>query len=154
MTAITGHLVSPEHNRVVSNEIQGLTSSEAADKLRQFGQNLVPRPKAKSLWRRLASQMVHFFALMLWVAGVLAIVAGMSQLGVAIFVVIVINGLFAFVQEYRAERATERLRDLLPRKTSALRDGNRKTIPVEQLVPGDIVFLSAGDRVSADLVLL
>lgn len=59
--------------------------------------------------------MVHFFALMLWVAGGRAILAGMPQLGFAIFVVIVLNGVFAFVQEYRAERAGETLRELLPR---------------------------------------
>ena len=59
--------------------------------------------------------MVHFFALLFWVAGALAFVAGLPQLGVAVFVVIVLNGVFAFVQEQRAEHAAERLRDLLPR---------------------------------------
>jgi magnesium-transporting ATPase (P-type) len=71
--------------------------------------------------------MVHFFALMLWVAGVLAFVAGLPELGVAIFVVVVVNGLFAFAQEFRAERAAERLRDLLPRRATVVRDGR----PVE-----------------------
>jgi magnesium-transporting ATPase (P-type) len=54
-------------------------------------------------------QLVHFFAVMLWIAGGLAILAGMPQLGLAIFIVILLNGVFAFVQEYRAERAAERL---------------------------------------------
>jgi magnesium-transporting ATPase (P-type) len=60
---------------------------------------------------------------MLWVAGALAILAGMPQLGLAIFVVILLNGLFAFSQEYRAEKASERLRDLLPRRATVVREG-------------------------------
>lgn len=65
-------------------------------------------------WRKLVGQLTHFFALMLWVAGALAFVAGMPQLGVAIFVVILVNGVFAFVQEQRAEQAAQHLSDLLP----------------------------------------
>ena len=76
--------------------------------------------------------MVHFFALMLWVAGVLAFIAGLPQLGVAIFVVIVVNGVFAFVQETRAERAAERLRDLLPRRVMVIRSGVRHEIDVDR----------------------
>ena len=66
---------------------------------------MLPSVAHASLLRRFLGELVHFFALMLWVAGVLAFVAGMPQLGVAIFVVIVVNGLFAFLQEERAERA-------------------------------------------------
>lgn len=103
---------------------------------------------------RFGNQLVHFFALMLWVAGVLAIVAGMLQLGIAIFAVIVINALFSFIQEHRAERATERLRDLLPHKANVLRDGTKQEISAEELVPGDLALLSPGDRISADLSLV
>jgi calcium-translocating P-type ATPase len=95
--------------------------------------------------------MVHFFALMLWAAGVLAFVAGLPQLGGAIFVVVVLNGLFSFVQEYRAERATERLRDLLPRRATVVRDGRPRTVDASELVLGDTVLLAAGDRISADI---
>jgi magnesium-transporting ATPase (P-type) len=98
--------------------------------------------------------LVHFFAILLWVAGVLAFVARMPELGVAIFVVVVINGLFAFAQEYRAERAAERLRDLLPRKATVLRDGRAVEVDADELVVGDAVLLSSGDRISADLRVL
>jgi len=142
------------NNYQMPDTAQGLTSAEAAANLTPFGRNLIPRAKPTPAWMHLGSQLVHFFAVMLWVAGVLAIVAGMLQLGIAIFVVIIINGLFSFIQEYRAERATERLRDLLPHKTTVLRDGNRQEIPAEELVPGDLVLLSSGDRISADLMLM
>jgi magnesium-transporting ATPase (P-type) len=98
--------------------------------------------------------MVHFFAILLWMAGGLAFVARMPALGVAIFVVVVINGLFAFAQEYRAERAAERLRDLLPRRATVLRDGRPVEVEASELVVGDIVLLSSGDRISADLRVL
>jgi P-type E1-E2 ATPase len=98
--------------------------------------------------------MVHFFALMLWVAGGLAILAGMPQLGIAIFVVVVLNGIFAFLQEYRAERTSERLRDLLPRRATVVRDGVPVEIDASGMVVGDIVLLRAGERISADMRLL
>ena len=98
--------------------------------------------------------MVHFFALMLWVAGVLAFVAGMPQLGVAIFVVVVINGVFAFVQEERAEKAAERLADLMPVRVTVRREGQVLVIAADEVVVGDLVLLGPGDRVAADLSVL
>jgi calcium-translocating P-type ATPase len=100
----------------------------------------------------LLAQMIHFFAVMLWIAGVLAFVAGMPQLGVAIFVIVAVNGLFAFAQEQRAERASERLRDLLPVRVVALRDGHPHEIDAADVVVDDVILLSAGDRVVADVV--
>jgi magnesium-transporting ATPase (P-type) len=90
----------------------GLTSDEAAIRLAQDGPNRLPSPRRPSLARHLLEQLVHFFAVMLWVEGVLAFVAGSPELGVAIFVVIVVNATFAFVQENRADRAADRLHAL------------------------------------------
>ena len=129
----------------------GLTSAEAAARLAADGPNQLPPPPRVSPFRQLVAQLFHFFALLLWVAGLLAVVGGMPQLGLAIFVVILVNGLFAFVQEYRAERAAERLRDLLPRRAHVIRDGLLAEIDAEDLVRGDVVLLEAGDRISADL---
>jgi calcium-translocating P-type ATPase len=75
----------------------------------------------------------------------------MPPLSLAIVVVILVNGTFAFAQEHRAERAAERLRDLLPRRVTVRRDGHRLEIDAVTLVPGDVVLLTAGDRISADL---
>jgi magnesium-transporting ATPase (P-type) len=130
---------------------RGLTATEAAARLTRDGPNVLPSPRPPSPWRHLAAQMVHFFALMLWAAGVLAFIAGLPELGVAIFIVVIVNGLFAFAQEFRAERAAERLRDLLPRRARVLRDGLPREIDASELVVGDVVLLGAGDRISADL---
>ncbi len=130
----------------------GLSTAAAAERLAADGANELPAAPSQSPWLGLAAQMTHFFARLLWVAGILAIVAGMPELGVAIFVVIVINGVFAFAQEFRAELAARRLADLLPRRVSVVRDGLVREISARDLVVGDVVRLSAGDRISADLV--
>ncbi len=131
----------------------GLTSVEAARRLGVDGPNRLPTPAAPHIFRKLVGQFTHFFALMLWVAGGLAVIAGMAQLGVAICIVILINGVFAFVQEQRAERAAERLQDLLPADVVVRRDGQPQMIDVAEVVVGDVVVLSPGDRVPADLTL-
>ncbi|HEU5084406.1 MAG TPA: cation-transporting P-type ATPase [Acidimicrobiales bacterium] len=128
----------------------GLSSAEAAERLARDGPNLLPPPRRRTLVRRLADQLVHFFALMLWVAGVLALVAGLPQLGIAIFIVVVLNAAFAFVQEQRADRAADRLRALLPMQVAVRRDGRRMHVEASDVVRGDRLLLEAGDRVPAD----
>ncbi len=134
-----------------STGLVGLTAAEADRRLAADGPNELPGVRRTPPWRTLAAQFVHFFAVMLWVAAGLAVLAGMPELGLAIVVVVVVNGVFAFVQEHRAERAAERLRNLLPAEVTVVRDGIVRPVPAEQVVVGDTVVLSAGDRVVADL---
>jgi magnesium-transporting ATPase (P-type) len=122
--------------------------------LARDGLNVLPVAPGTPAWRQLVGEFFHFFALMLWVAAALAFVAGLPQLGVAIIVVILVNGLFAFAQQHRAEHAAERLRDLLPRRATVRRDGRPVEIDAAELVVGDLVLLEPGDRVSADLRVL
>jgi calcium-translocating P-type ATPase len=132
----------------------GLTTSEALRLLHEHGPNTLPQPRRQGQMRKLAAQFTHFFARMLWAAGVLAIIAGMAQLGVAIFVVVVVNGVFAWAQEARAEHAAERLRELVPRRATVMRDGEPKQIDAADIVVGDRLRLEAGDRVPADSTLV
>ena len=129
----------------------GLTSTEAARRLDEIGPNTLPEATGTPVWRRLFDQLTHFFAAMLWVAGALAIVGGLPELGVAIFVVIVVNALFAFAQEYRADQAAQQLRNLLPRQAMVIRDGERIEISADDVVPDDLVALIDGDRICADM---
>ncbi|MGY1734971.1 cation-translocating P-type ATPase [Geodermatophilus sp. SYSU D00684] len=131
----------------------GLSTGEAARR-RPPGGNRLPVERPPSPVRLLVGQMVHFFALLLWGAAVLALVGGMPQLAVAIVVVVVLNGVFAFVQEYRADRAAEALRDLVPHRVTVVRDGRRQEVDAVDLVVGDLVLQEAGDRVAADLRLV
>jgi magnesium-transporting ATPase (P-type) len=129
----------------------GLSSSQAARRLQEDGPNVLPSPKGPSWIRALVAQLSHFFALMLWVAAGLALLAGMPQLAGAIAVVVVVNGVFAFVQEFRADQAGKRLRDLLPVQVTVVRDNHRQVVAASTLVRGDLIALEAGDRVCADL---
>jgi len=131
--------------------ISGLSSAEAALRLERTGPNRLPEVRAVPGWRRLLAELTHFFAVMLWVAAVLAFVAGMPQLGVAIVVVIVVNGVFAYIQQERAQHAAAKLRELLPAMVSVRRDHRIVKVHTTELVPGDAVVLVAGERVPADL---
>ncbi len=135
----------------------GLATAEAERRLAEFGPNEVERARREPGWHRLGKEFVHFFALILWVAAALAFVVGwkdpgggMAGMGWAILGVILINGLFSFWQEARAERAIQALERLLPDRIKVLRDGAVAVLPARLLVPGDVVLLEAGDRVPAD----
>ena len=132
-------------------ERRGLTAAEVARRLAEDGPNTLPVPRSKPFWWKLGAELVHFFALLFWVAAALSFAVGMPQLGIAIVVVVLLNAGFAFVQEERAERAAARLRDLLPREVTVVRDGVTSTIRADGLVVGDEVVLAEGDRISADL---
>ena len=139
----------------------GLASAEAARRLREYGENRLAELDGEPEWRRLAREFTHFFALILWVAAALAFFAesrstgeGMWQLGAAIIAVILINGAFSYWQEFRAEKAIDALRRLLPQVVKVMRDGQLTTVSGEQLVPGDVILLEAGDNVPADCRLI
>ena len=139
----------------------GLSSQEAATRRLEFGPNRIEQLPRVSPLVRLAAQFTHFFAGLLWLAAFLAFVLevqapgqGMAALGLAILFVILINGVFAFWQEHRAEKTMAALQRLLPHQVKTLRDGVMVVIPSEELVPGDVIFLSAGDDVPADCRLL
>lgn len=137
-----------------SSDASGLSSASAAERLQRDGYNELPRARGRSGWRHFASQLTHFFALLLWAAAGLAIVAGMLELGVAIALVVLVNGVFAFVQEHRAERAAQSLKALLPHRAVARRDGQSVELAAQELVCDDVVQLTAGDRVPADVVVV
>ncbi len=135
----------------------GLSGAEAARRLAEFGPNHLEEVGKESLLVSFTREFTHFFAIILWIGAALAFIAelygpgqGMGRLGIAIVCVIIINGIFSFWQEYKAERAVAALRQLLPQKVRALRDGLIEQILATELVPGDIVLLEEGDNVPAD----
>jgi len=139
----------------------GLDGAEARRRLEEFGPNRIAEVKGRPLWQRFLREFTHFFALILWAAAAIAFFAGsrspgegMVQLGFAILAVIVVNGVFSFSQEYRAERAIAALRRLLPPQSKVMRDGQLQQLPADTLVPGDVIALEEGDNVPADCRLL
>lgn len=139
----------------------GLSAMEAQRRMQEFGPNCLQEIRAKPQWRYFLGEFTHFFALILWIAAALAIFAesrnpdeGMWQLAIAIMAVILINGCFSFWQEYRAEQAIASLRKLLPQYVKVMREGRLYALPVDRLVPGDIVLLAEGDNIPADCRLI
>jgi calcium-translocating P-type ATPase len=128
----------------------GLSDREAARRLQAVGPNELVRRGGRTWPRELIRQVVHPLALLLWLAAVMAAVSGMVALAVAIVVVIAVNAGFAFVQERHAERAVEALAAYLPATSRVLREGVAKQVDARDLVPGDVIIVAEGDRVSAD----
>ncbi len=133
---------------------EGLDSDEIKLRQHTFGKNVITEKKGKSPVLVFLASMSSMMAILLWIGGVVAIIAEMPQLGIAIFLVNIINGVFSFWQEFRASKATEALKKMLPSYARVLRDGYEQQILAEDLVPGDIMLVSEGDKISADARLL
>jgi Ca2+-transporting ATPase len=132
----------------------GLTSLEAKDRQAVFGFNKIREIKGKPLLVKLLNNFTHMMAIMLWIAGIGAIFAKMPELAFAVWAVNIINGFFSFFQEYRAEKATEALKKILPLSSRVMRDGEEKMILAEEIVPGDVIFFQEGDSIPADCRLI
>jgi len=133
---------------------QGLTQVQAEEKQKEQGKNVIDEKKKESSIIVLLSNFTHLMAILLWGAGAIAIAAGMPQLGIAVWLVNVINGLFSFWQEHRAGKATDALRNMLPSYSRVIRNGEERKILSEDLVIGDIMLLEEGDKISADARLI
>lgn len=140
--------------RDLRSQPEGLRSREAARRLVAYGPNELVRRGGAHWPAQLARQFTHPLALLLFLAAALAFAAGTPVLGLAVLAVIVLNALFAFVQERQAERAVEALRGYLPPQAAVRRDGKRLFVPVAELVPGDVLLVEEGERVPADARLL
>ncbi len=147
----------PEALKSLHTRISGLTASEVEKRLLEFGQNQINEVAKSHFILRFTGQFTHFFAAILWVGAMLAFFSewrapgqGMATLGFAIVGVIVINGTFSFWQEYRAERAMEEIRNLIPNQVRVIRSSLNQSIRAAEVVPGDIILLEQGDRVPAD----
>ena len=132
----------------------GLSEREALRRLAAHGPNELRRRRGRRWPRQLTRQVTHPLALLLWIAAALALAVVSAVLAAAIVAVIVLNALFAVAQERQAEKAVEALGRYLPAHATVVRDGRRRQVEARELVPGDLLVLEAGDRVSADARLL
>ena len=132
----------------------GLTSYEAKTRLEEFGANQIKRKRKdgpfKLAWRQINNPLI-------WVligSSTLATLIGKITDGLVVLSVVIINTVIGFIQEFKAGNAIEALGGMVPDNATVLRDGTNKTIPVSEIVPGDIVRLEAGDRIPADMRLI
>jgi magnesium-transporting ATPase (P-type) len=136
--------------KLLDSAPEGLSTAEAARRLDAFGRNLLKEVKGKPLYIKLLANFTHLMAILLWVSGIVAFIARMPQLGIAVWMVNIINGAFSFWQEFRAEKATEALKKILPTTSRVMRNGEEILTPAEELIPGDVIFLMEGDSIPAD----
>ncbi|MDP2100279.1 MAG: cation-transporting P-type ATPase [Gallionella sp.] len=136
------------------DENQGLTDGEIVRRCALYGSNRLPESKPRSVFMRF---IVQFHNLLLYVligtASITAILGHWTDTGV-ILAVVLLNAVFGFIQEGKAEHALRAIRQMLSAQAMVQRDGRRITVPAEELVPGDIVLLQPGDKVPADMRLL
>ena len=149
-TAPVEALPAAEVFRVLDSGPDGLNSREAAARLARFGPNTIAVARNTSLPLKFLANFTHLMAMLLWIAGFVAIFARMPQLAVSIWAVNVINGAFSFWQEFKAEKATEAMRRMLDEKASVVRGGEVLLVDAATLVPGDVLLLAEGCRVCAD----
>ncbi|MGR8979035.1 MAG: cation-translocating P-type ATPase [Gammaproteobacteria bacterium] len=155
------HLSPDEALNSLKSGHDGLTEAESLRRLSEYGPNRIEKIAKESFGWVFIKEFTHFFALILWLAAGLAFFAdyqqpggGMDTLGFAILGVIVINGMFSFWQQFRAERAVAALEKLLPPYVKAMREGKVSLILAADLAPGDVILLQEGDNVPADCRLL
>lgn len=133
---------------------QGLTSEEVAKRLAYYGENQLREGRRPGFWQLLWEQLNSFVVLLLLAAALVSALLGDTIEAAAIMAIVVLNAALGIVQERRAEEALAALKKLAAPEAHVLRDGHRQTIPARELVPGDIVFLEAGNYVPADIRLL
>ena len=132
----------------------GLTSEQAQARLKEYGRNELARVRQTPAVVILLRQFTGLLVVILIIAAVIAGALGEAIDAIAISLVVVLNGLLGFVQEWRAETALVALRNMLATTARVLRDGIEKMIDTRDIVPGDLVLLAAGDKVPADMSIL
>jgi len=130
---------------------EGISSAEATSRLEHYGPNRLRPPQKKSALTRLLLQFHNVLIYVLLAAGFVTALLGHWVDSGVIIGVVVINALIGFIQEGKAEKALEAIRNMLSQQAVVKRDGRIVTLPAEELVPGDVVLLQSGDKVPADL---
>jgi Mg2+-importing ATPase len=140
--------------RILKTSESGLTSKEAQSRLRIYGPNALKAKKQLNAYKLFLSQFKSPIILLLIIATLLSLFLGDWVDAVIIFSIILISGVLGFWQEYSASNAINKLLSIVQIKAEVLRDGVKIEIPVEEIVPGDIVILNAGDIVPADGIVI
>lgn len=130
---------------------KGLDPSEVSKRQEKFGKNEIPGGKSRSVWVRLLMQFHNVLIYVLMAAAIITAFLGHWIDTWVIVAVIVVNAVIGFIQEGKAEKALEGIRKMLSLNAVVKRDGKKKTINAEELVPGDVVMLKSGDKIPADI---
>jgi magnesium-transporting ATPase (P-type) len=150
------HAMSREEveNKLRVDPSLGLDAAEAAERLKTYGPNRLPQGKKKGPLIRFLAQFNNILVYVLLIAGFIKLMLSLWLDASIIFAVVILNSLLGFLQEGRAEKALDSIRNMLSAEARAVRGGETRLIAAEDLAPGDIVLLESGDRIPADLRLI
>jgi magnesium-transporting ATPase (P-type) len=140
--------------RLDSSAESGLTAAEVSRRLEKYGPNQLPQRRKKGALLRFLTQFHNILIYVLLAAGFVKLMLGLWLDAGVILGVVIINALLGFIQEGKAEKALDSIRNMLSPEARTFRDGDASIVPSEELVPGDIVLLESGDRIPADLRLI
>ena len=140
-----------------SDQRSGLSVQEAGVRLQHYGPNVLETEKPVPAWRRFLAQFQDVLIILLLVATAISVGLwayerdmALPYEGLTIFAIVLLNGILGYVQEARAERAVAALRAMSANEATVLRDGERRSVPAAELVPGDVVLIEEGDTIPAD----
>ena len=137
--------------RLTTSTDKGLDASEASTRLQKYGPNRLPEGKKRGPFMRFLAQLNNILVYVLLGAGFVKLMLGLWLDAGIIFGVVLLNALLGFIQEGKAEKALDSIRNMLSAEARTTRGGETRMIPAEELVPGDVVLLESGDKVPADL---
>src|SRR4249920_3978758 len=140
--------------RLTTSTEKGLSATEASSRLEKYGPNRLPEGKKRGPFVRFLSQFNNVLVFVLLGAGFVKLMLGLWVDASIIFGVVLLNALLGFIQEGKAEKALDSIRNMLSAEARTTRGGETRMIPAEELVPGDVVLLESGDKVPADLRLV
>ena len=137
--------------RLTTHTETGLDAVEASNRLQKYGPNRLPEGKQRGPFMRFFSQFTNILVYVLLGAGFTKLMLNLWVDAAIIFGVVILNALLGFMQEGKAEKALESIRNMLSAEARTMRNGEARMVPAEELVPGDVVLLESGDKVPADL---
>ena len=150
------HALSPAEvvKRLATNSDRGLDLSDASARLQKYGPNRLPEGRKRGPFARFFAQFNNILVYVLLAAGFTKLMLNLWIDAGIIFAVVVLNALLGFIQEGKAEKALDSIRNMLSAEARTMRTGETRMIPAEELVPGDVVLLESGDKIPADLRLI
>src|SRR6516165_1052847 len=147
------HAISADEvvKRLATSREKGLDPADASARLEKYGPNRLPEGKKRAPFMRLLAQFNNILVYVLLGAGFIKLMLNLWVDAVIIFAVVILNALLGFLQEGKAEKVLDSIRNMLSAEARTVRGGETRMIPAEQLVPGDVVILESGDKIPADL---
>ncbi|MBP3059377.1 HAD-IC family P-type ATPase [Texas Phoenix palm phytoplasma] len=137
-----------------NTSFEGLKTEEVKKRQILYGFNIIKKSRNFSFIKKFIKQFTSLFAILLWVSGFLAFLIEENAVSISIISVVIVNGIFSFFQEHKADKILSSLSEMIPKKIQVYRDGEIKIIDVTDLTIGDLIFLEVGVTIPADAVLI